>query len=159
MQLPEQQPKPFGQESPRNPQQESPSQAPLQHSSAMLHVQKVPAGRQELPLVPPVLEVPALPLAPPVLLVPPAAFVPPLLVPPAEFVPPLLEVALAPPDTVAPPVEPPSPPDWLEPPLGPPSTPTPPLAASLPPSSVLQANQNRGATATLATNKRLTPIL
>ena len=34
MQSPEQQPKPFGQESPRNPQHESPSQAPLQQSLA-----------------------------------------------------------------------------------------------------------------------------
>jgi hypothetical protein len=39
MQLPEQQPNPFGHASPRKPQHESPSQRPLQHSSAMLRVQ------------------------------------------------------------------------------------------------------------------------
>ena len=39
MQSPLQQPWPFGHESPRNPQHESPSQLPLQHSSAMLRVQ------------------------------------------------------------------------------------------------------------------------
>jgi hypothetical protein len=49
MQEPAQQPKPFSQESPRYPQHESPSQLPLQHSSAVLHVQYDPAERQDLP--------------------------------------------------------------------------------------------------------------
>ena len=38
-QSPLQQPKPFGHASPRKPQHESPSQLPLQHSSAILRVQ------------------------------------------------------------------------------------------------------------------------
>jgi hypothetical protein len=98
MQLPEQQPCPFGQESPRNPQQESPSQAPLQHSSAMLRVQYVPAGRQEGAR-------PAVEL-PPVLIEPPA-LIPPVVPPPlapllAPAVPPEPPLVAAPPVLVAP---------------------------------------------------------
>ena len=83
MQLPEQQPWPSGQESPRKPQHESPSQEPLQHSSAMSHVQYVPAGRHDGPMLPPwlVLPPPFDPEAPPVPNVPPA---PPALLRPAS---------------------------------------------------------------------------
>ena len=48
-QLPSQQPKPLLHASPRYPQHESPSQLPLQHSCAVLHVQYDPAERQDLP--------------------------------------------------------------------------------------------------------------
>src|SRR5688572_10179525 len=59
MQLPEQQPWPSGQASPRKPQHEPPSQAPLQHSSAISHVQYVPAERHPgAPVLPPLLVLP-----------------------------------------------------------------------------------------------------
>jgi hypothetical protein len=109
MQLPAQQPCPYGQGSPRNPQHESPSQLPLQHSSAMSHVQNDPAGRHD-PTLPPVFAVP------PVLVAPPVLDVAPVPDAPAEVD--------APPET-----EPASP---LTPPL-PAAPPAPPLCAELPP--------------------------
>src|SRR5512141_1185458 len=94
MQLPEQQPCPYGQASPKNPQHESPSQLPLQHWSAMLHVQSEPAAMHD-PARPPVLRAPPLfepaTEAPPEVNAPPAVPLPPALLttpPRPPFVPP-----------------------------------------------------------------------
>jgi hypothetical protein len=92
MQLPAQQPNPFRQASPRNPQHESPSQRPLQQSDALLHVQYDPADRQELE--PPVFAKPPVPGAapvpdPPVAGAAPVPDVPPETEPPIPFEPPV----------------------------------------------------------------------
>src|SRR5687767_13796357 len=100
MQLPAQQPKPLLQASPRYPQHESPSQLPLQQSSAVLHVQYEPAARQELD-VPPLVDAPPAPEPPRPLapLVAPAPLAPPS---PAERRPPVpLDPSPAPPDSPA----------------------------------------------------------
>jgi hypothetical protein len=135
MQSPEQQPNPFGHESPRNPQHESPSHEPLQHSSAMLRVQYVPAARHETP-VPPLLMVPPLLVEPPVLIEPPRFAPPPVFVEPPRFPPPPLLVVPPrfppPPLLVVPPLFP-SPPLLIAPaPASPPSV-IPPLPLEAPP--------------------------
>ena len=126
MQLPLQQPWPSGQLSPRKPQHESPSHAPLQHSSAMSRVQNVPAARHARP---------TLPLVP----VPPALLVLPPLLEPAE--PPPLELAPAPASLLLWPASPPClPPPALvvasSPPAPPAAMPAPP---ELPPPQATHA--------------------
>jgi hypothetical protein len=114
MQLPEQQPCPYGQASPRNPQHESPSQLPLQHSSAILRVQNDPAGRHD-PTLPPVFAVPPVLVAPPVLDVAPMPDAPAEVDAPRETEPasPLASALPAAPPAPALPAElpPPAPPD------------------------------------------------
>ena len=127
MQLPLQQPWPFGQLSPKKPQHESPSQAPLQHSSAMSRVQNVPAERHAGPAVPPVPVLPALLVLPPLL--------EPAVPPPLDVVPSPASLLLSPASPVC--LPPPSLMAASSPPSPPAPTPTPP---ELPPPQATHDN-------------------
>jgi hypothetical protein len=114
----------------------------------MLRVQYVPAGRQEFPLPPllveppllidpPVLVLPPVVIEPPVLSEPPVLVLPPVLLPPVLLPPVLLPPVLVTPPPASPVASPPSPPFPLD---VPPFAGESPFDSSSPPPHAIQTN-------------------